>query len=904
MKITLMIIFWLCTLVFSTKAQSQNYFTTYQRLSKDIPYESLKKSVDSLLSLGLKNNSSKEIIAITNDFSRRIFLEHVDDAIVYVTTAIQVKETLQEIDDELAILLYRVGYFHYIKKEYNKAIYYFEKVSTLDINPKRTAQAYCFTGRCYKDVGDYHKSEQYYKNGIGILENIKEHTSLVNEYLGLAAVYDRINTLENLQSKRIILGKAQELLKMLPFSYRTQVAINNSYGILYTHPATFDFEKGKSYYLKNLKLSLDRNDTQRICNTYGNLSDIYNLAKKDSAYYYALESLRYCSSDLHKAKSNHQISKFHSNKGDYKKALESIQESLVSIADFPEHIKDTVSKAHLDTLKNEDYILTALNQKSRLAYQLYADTQDASYAELSLTTVKIADHLIDIIQERSLEEKSRFLWREEASKTYIEGVKAASVLNDQKSVFYFIEKSKALLLIKDILQNSKKKSLPKEIRDRQKQFKESMLQLQDELSKNKEATALKEKQQQLFDVTRTYEKFQDSLQLNFPDYFSNNPLPIRFDKLQEAIRSNNVVISYIWNISDDQELSVFGMLISNNFSTIFEIEDSAILQNLIQKYRSFLTQAFENYEDQTIFNKTAYDLYLSLFPTEAIRKHIKGKKLTIIPDGDLQSIPFESLIITNDTTTYLIEQHEISYAYSSSFLLQNTSLERNPTKTLATFAPLQFESKNLNRLTNSQTETQEIQLLIPGESYYETAATKDAFLNHTRNIRILHLATHAESASNPWIAFSDSKLELHELYTYQNQAELVVLSACNTSLGQFVAGEGVLSLARGFFYSGANTVVSSLWNVNDKSSVRIMKSFYQNLKRGKSKSTALHLAKLDYLKTNSLSNASPHYWASFTLVGDAETILFKSNTKWYYILSIAVLVLIVFFILIKKQKIG
>ena len=72
---------------------------------------------------------------------------------------------------------------------------------------------------------------------------------------------------------------------------------------------------------------------------------------------------------------------------------------------------------------------------------------------------------------------------------------------------------------------------------------------------------------------------------------------------------------------------------------------------------------------------------------------------------------------------------------------------------------------------------------------------------------------------------------------------IFVLSACNTSLGNIKEGEGVFSLARGFFYSGANSVVSSLWNVNDKSTSQIISSFYENLEKGKSKSSALRLAK-------------------------------------------------------------
>ena len=165
-------------------------------------------------------------------------------------------------------------------------------------------------------------------------------------------------------------------------------------------------------------------------------------------------------------------------------------------------------------------------------------------------------------------------------------------------------------------------------------------------------------------------------------------------------------------------------------------------------------------------------------------------------------------------------------------------------------------------------------------------ATKNHFLSESSTSKIIHLATHADVSNNPWIAFSDKKLELHELYTYKNNADLVVLSACNTSLGEVAVGEGVLSLARGFFYSGANAVVSSLWEVNDESTSVIMTDFYKNLKEGESKSIALNNAKKAYLNTHSLSEKSPYYWSSFVLIGNTNSISLSSNMSIYIVLII------------------
>ena len=91
-----------------------------------------------------------------------------------------------------------------------------------------------------------------------------------------------------------------------------------------------------------------------------------------------------------------------------------------------------------------------------------------------------------------------------------------------------------------------------------------------------------------------------------------------------------------------------------------------------------------------------------------------------------------------------------------------------------------------------------------------------------------------------------------------------------------------MSLARGFFYSGAQSVVATLWNIDDQSTTEIMTQFYKNLREGSSKSRALHLAKLSYLENHSLSEISPHYWASFVLLGENDTISSKRSYNSFF----------------------
>ncbi len=238
-----------------------------------------------------------------------------------------------------------------------------------------------------------------------------------------------------------------------------------------------------------------------------------------------------------------------------------------------------------------------------------------------------------------------------------------------------------------------------------------------------------------------------------------------------------------------------------------------------------------------------------------------------------------------------------------SFSKSNEAVNRRYDREFTGFAPVNFSYGDLHPLAKSNTEINAINNNIEGTTFIKETATKNNFLTRTNTSKIIHLATHADASSNPWIAFRNTKLQAHELYTYQNNAELVVLSACNTSIGDIVYGEGVMSLARGFFYSGANTVVSSLWETNDKVTAEIMDSFYSHIKKGASKADALHQAKLDYINTSSLSKQSPYYWAPFILIGEADSSLYTPYSKSFYILITIVIMLIICILYIKRKKI-
>ena len=162
------------------------------------------------------------------------------------------------------------------------------------------------------------------------------------------------------------------------------------------------------------------------------------------------------------------------------------------------------------------------------------------------------------------------------------------------------------------------------------------------------------------------------------------------------------------------------------------------------------------------------------------------------------------------------------------------------------------------------------------------AAQREIFLQaNLSEYRILHIATHGLlNSTHPELSglvFSlvdkngkpkDGFLRLHEIYNLKLNADLVVLSACQTALGKEIRGEGLIGLTGGFMYAGASRVIASLWKVNDRATAELMKVFYQELlgENKQNPAAALRAAQLTLLKQRRWEH--PSYWAAFALQGD------------------------------------
>jgi CHAT domain-containing protein len=303
---------------------------------------------------------------------------------------------------------------------------------------------------------------------------------------------------------------------------------------------------------------------------------------------------------------------------------------------------------------------------------------------------------------------------------------------------------------------------------------------------------------------------------------------------------------------------------------------------------------------------------------------LAGKSaLVIVPDGILHYLPFEVLLPPDRRRAaaldvaqlpYLVREYTISYAPSAS-VLAGLPAERDRGETpsralLAVADPIYAapEAKDLGllalslrralgessagrlpRLAESRREVERIAALyakpetrlLLGEEAREERLKGSKELRH---YRILHFAVHTVLnearprysglvLSAPAAASEeDGLLQVDEIFNLKLQADLVVLSACESGLGKTVHGEGIVGLARAFFYAGTSALVVSLWKVADHSTAELMARFYRYLQDPRrDKAAALRAAQLDLIRAGRF--AHPYYWAPFVLLGRPSAIV-------------------------------
>lgn len=356
--------------------------------------------------------------------------------------------------------------------------------------------------------------------------------------------------------------------------------------------------------------------------------------------------------------------------------------------------------------------------------------------------------------------------------------------------------------------------------------------------------------------------------------------PVSLPSLQHGLNTSQLAIEYV--LAEKQS---YAIAITHESFHVYVLPSQSVLEQDATQYRRELR---EQKMDQTLGQR----LYSELLGS--IREMSSKPSLIIVPDGKLHLLPFSTLISKGK---FLVETHTISVSPSATvlYLLQGRQHELAsdplPYVGVAAWAKVQ-ESRNIvlraisgparSQLVSLPESRREVETIAddlpkPSTILIGSAATESEFKNlPLQEYNVIHLALHGyadlEYPDRSALLFApeaggadDGMLQVREIRNLHLNARLVTLSACDTGIGP-VGAAGVTNIVNAFIEAGADSVVSTLWELEDHSTERLMASFYSHLSHREDKAEALRAAQLEMLK----KGVAPYYWASFELVGDPD----------------------------------
>ena len=861
-----------------------------------------------------RNRDDVDIASIYSNLANIYSFEaKYEKSLKYYKKALKIyKKTFGENSPKLATTYNNIGQVLDSLDYRNKALQKYQ--TALDIlyknhynkNHKEFAMLYHNIATIYIKQGKYQESLSLLKKALAInIKNYSEYSiEVTSDYNNLAYLYSYIG--QNDKALHIY-NKLIEIYKILyPNHQHPNLAIiYNSMTTMLVNKASKLKEDGKiiasqKLYTKAIELSLKAIDINKhiyktsfhplIANSYSNIASILMLNKEylqaEKLYIHALNIYA-----LTLKKDNSKIIQIYNSLATLYIEMQKYDKALKLYTTVEQYYKD---KNH--NLVNLYHNLSALyfNQKKfKSAYQyvtqsfkLFIKYRNRYFNSLSMQEKSLYIQGNKHIVHFSFLLKTSIFYRLQLFKE-----KKFSQLNRVTFNTFnnWLNYKGTLFEYQNIL--SMIKNNPKTSKET-KNLIEKLNYTNIRLSKaqNKEEIEALEEQVHTIEVnlSKQNESFKSMLQLN----------DINSSQIAKALKPHQLYIDFARG-NDNYYLFT---LDHQNLVTFQEIDanQTKLIDQYIKAYRencSYMAKNLKtitaNQEQQSI-NKAQrvlsklYDVIVK----EYLPTQLKGvRQLIISSDGLLNYFPFEALYHKGH---YFVENYTINYISSGKEFIRQTKLyQKNPKKSMTIFAnanfdaivkaPMLFGNPHKEKIekifTNlGRSEIDIVKKYYPNATVFEESNATIANLVTAPSSKILHISTHGlllkdKTIKNPMLksvlvfaganqnqknatisALRLSALDLHN-------TELVVLSACQSGLGEIHQAEGVVGLPKALLQAGAKNVIMSLWTVSNVESAKLMDYFYGNISKGLSYSEALQQAKL------SMITMHPYFWSAFVLSG-------------------------------------
>ena len=876
-------------------------------------------------------------------------------SVVSVLAMINAADTIKDDKDKklfLACCYYQLGrYYHNKEDDFIKAIYHDKKA--IDIREQHDDG---LLGKAYRNLGYAYIEAGYYEQGIEAILKAHEHDdrlkiqsstydylsraySELGEYEKAIAAAEKAITLASSDTK----GDAHNVLSDVLI--KTRDSLNLTKAIEQADKAIVSYNlranMARAYNTKgNALMWLGRYDeaiaaykdalelyakTNLIdyARTLNNIATVF-YAKKE--YSKAIDTLNrslklkrsfHKNVDFHKdfAVNYENLAENYEGLGDFNKAFDNYQQASINLTNNFRTPDITQNPKLNDSLYvfSITQLIRVLHQKAELSFKIYKKDKknNKRYLDLAEKTYNTAFDFHDKLQQQINTQQSR-LFHAETIVPLIENALTVAYQVQQtqqktpETAYRFMEKNKATVLMQAINEKGALQyaGLPDSLLKREEYLRISITNYEKQLYDAKQEQVKQRIKNTQSELKEEYARHIKNLENNHPEYYNfkykQNTTTLK--DAQNYLDSETALLEYF--VGDS---SVYVLTIEKNNARLHRLDKPEEWDEILNEFRqSIIDKTCHRYIE--LFTSDAHQLYQWLLKEPLNSLKINVKRLQIIPDAQLNYLSFGLLIDTVPSNCnyrnlpYLLKEKSVSYTYSTTLLIENQNQDRQKAAYLyGGFAPkYNYERDKQLDLPDAYANVERQATRFKCEPFLADKATKKQFIDRACQFQILHLAMHGllddENPLYSNLIFANNEpLHAADLYNTRLNADLAILSACNTGTGEIKKGEGVMSLSRAFTYAGCPSLLMSLWEVPDASTAIMMNTFLEQLQQGMTKDKALQTAQLIYLNEASSDRLHPAHWAGFVPSGDMQAVKFSRTSNWWW-LSILMLFMVVVYV--------
>ena len=662
-------------------------------------------------------------------------------------------------------------------KRYVKALKYLNNSLKIPGENQSHINAYSQLLDVYNALGEHEKCIELFQRILPYYEKTDDYHGQARSYNTVAIAYNELDSKKYATKAKYFYRKTIKLLELAGAEALThKKTVYSNIGSVFFKEKKYD----SALYYYNLAKSLAIKEKQKLkyadfCNNIGYVYVHKN--RLDSAAMYFNNTLSYCKDAEPAAKARYydNIGKLFLKTANLKKSQSFLEKSINTLLEKNDTLaftspvlKEIVpsnqsdlwiellsdlgtmwGKKHCNATHEKNYS-NQFNERCQLWLNKMHRMAKTKSLNKALYFFELADKMVDYEQTHRINQSSKMVLRKTSQNFYEKAIHTSMLSNNFYDMFYYMEKNKAMLLQESLLENEAKNKglIPDSLRHQKANLTIAINDLEQQL-KAKHNDSLRK---MLFDYKSTLFNVKKEITQYLPNVrqkLSNSI--INLAKVQKNLDINSAILEY--SLFDNLG---FILYISKDKVIPYKIDHLNDLKLKSKQLSNLLNEVIPNH-----YTTVAHECFNKVIPP-VIAKELSNKKLIIIPDGFLNTIPFEALITNKDKSTYLIEQNEISYGLSYSFH-KNNQTPYSTSYDLVSFAPNTFPNQKLCTLSYTQKEINAIQQIIPSQQSYTGAkATKSQFLQQINKHNIIHLATHAEASDtiSPWIAFHQDKLKL------------------------------------------------------------------------------------------------------------------------------------------------